>query len=121
MANPVTHFEIIGADAQKLQSFYRDIFGWKINADNPMNYGMVDTATPGKGIGGGIAAPQGGGPAYVTVYVEVADIDKTLAQVTAKGGKVLMPKMTVPPNGPVIAQFGDPAGLRIGLVQSGSM
>lgn len=120
MPNPVTHFEIIAKDASKLQNFYREIFGWTINADNPMKYGMVDTATPGKGIGGGIADPQPGGPGGITFYIEVADIDKTLAQLTKVGGKLAMPKMAVP-NGPTIAQFVDPAGNRIGLVQSGSM
>jgi len=42
MANPVVHFEVTGKDGKKLQDFYSGVFGWKINADNPMNYGIVD-------------------------------------------------------------------------------
>ena len=45
MGAPVVHFEIYGKDASKLQSFYADLFGWEIHADNPMNYGIV-TRTP---------------------------------------------------------------------------
>jgi len=52
MANPVTWFEVTGKDGKKLQDFYSGVFGWKIDASNPMNYGMVDNA--GQGIGGGI-------------------------------------------------------------------
>ncbi len=121
MPNPVTHFEIIGKDAAKLQQFYRDIFKWKVDANNPMNYGMVDTGTPGQGIGGGIAAAMQGSSSNVTFYIEVASIDETLAAVAKAGGQTAMPKMTVPPSGPIIAQFTDPAGNRIGLVQAGSM
>ena len=42
MPNPVVHFEILGPDAVKTQAFYRDLFGWTINADNPMQYGLVE-------------------------------------------------------------------------------
>ena len=43
MPNPVVHFEVQSADAAKAQKFYGDLFGWHIDASNPMNYGMVDT------------------------------------------------------------------------------
>ena len=42
MPNPVVHFEITGRDGEALQRFYRDAFGWKVNADNPMDYGVVE-------------------------------------------------------------------------------
>ena len=51
MANPVGWFEVTGPDAAALQGFYSDAFGWKIDASNPMNYGMV--APEEGGIGGG--------------------------------------------------------------------
>jgi predicted enzyme related to lactoylglutathione lyase len=41
MANPVTHFEIHGRDGKKTQAFYASLFGWTVDADNPMDYGMV--------------------------------------------------------------------------------
>jgi len=55
MANPVVHFEVTGKDGKKLQDFYSKAFGWKVNADNPMNYGIVDAADTGGGIGGASA------------------------------------------------------------------
>ena len=53
MGAKVTHFEILGKDAKKLQGFYSDLFDWQINADNPMNYGLVQAQGEGS-IGGGI-------------------------------------------------------------------
>ena len=41
MTNPVTHFEIHGNDGKKAQDFYAAVFGWSIDANNPMNYGIV--------------------------------------------------------------------------------
>ena len=65
MGQPVVHFEVIGQDGDKLRQYYSQLFGWEINADNEMGYGMVareDNAGPdGVGIGGGIA----GGPVHL--------------------------------------------------------
>lgn len=118
MANPVTHFEILGRDGKKSQDFYASLFGWNVDASNPMQYGMV-AAPGGTGIGGGIAASQDGRPT-VTVYVEVADLEATLRQAEALGGKTVMPAMAVP-GGPTIAQFSDPDGNVIGLTKAGTM
>ena len=56
MANPVMHFEIMAkGDRKRTQEFYTQLFGWHVDDDNPMNYGMVDTHSDGAGIGGGIS------------------------------------------------------------------
>lgn len=117
MANPVTHFEVIGADGPKLQRFYGEVFAWNVDANNPMNYGMV-SASEG-GIGGGISGGEEGGRG-VTFYVEVPDLEKTLAAVEERGGKTVMAPADVP-GGPRLAQFLDPEGNRIGLIKAGSM
>ncbi|HEX6476994.1 MAG TPA: VOC family protein [Acidimicrobiales bacterium] len=114
MAQPVIHFEVVGPDGKALQDYYGSLFDWKINADNPMSYGMVE---PGKnGIAGGVAASQDGKPA-VTFYVEVSDLQAALDKAEKLGGKTSMPPMDVP-GGPSIAQFTDPAGNVIGLVKA---
>jgi predicted enzyme related to lactoylglutathione lyase len=120
MANPVNHFEVIGTDGPKLQRFYRDVFAWTINADNPMNYGMVSPSEGG--IGGGIsgAGDEGEEGRGVTFYVEVVNLEQTLDAVEAAGGKTVMPPADVP-GGPRLAQFEDPEGNRIGLTEAGTM
>lgn len=117
MANVVNHFEIHGMDGKKAQAFYEALFGWNIDANNPMDYGMV--SAEGEGIGGGISKSMDGKP-MVTIYVEVADLDATLAQVQQLGGTTVMPPADVP-GGPRLAQFADPDGNVIGLTQAGTM
>lgn len=114
MGNPVVWFEVMGNDGEKLRAFYGSMFGWEFKAPPmEMDYGMVDAG--GTGIPGGVGkAPAG--PGWVTFYVEVADIDASLAQAAAAGGQVLMPKMAYP--GGHLAVFSDPEGHPIGLSQS---
>jgi predicted enzyme related to lactoylglutathione lyase len=114
MVNPVAWFEITGPDASALQRFYGEAFDWQIDANNPMNYGMV-TAGEG-GIGGGVG-PHPEGKAHATFYISVPDVDAALAKVGELGGQTIMPPMDVP-DGPTIAFFTDPAGNQIGLMKS---
>lgn len=41
MPTPAVHFEIHSSNAKRLNKYYTDLFGWHVNADNPMGYGMV--------------------------------------------------------------------------------
>lgn len=113
MADPVVHFEVAGKDAKKLQDFYAQLFDWKIDADNPMNYGMVESADGG--IAGGVG-PTEDGSSHVTFYVQVADLALALKKAEALGGKTVTQPMDVP-GGPSIAHFTDPSGNFIGLVK----
>ncbi|TAK66727.1 MAG: VOC family protein [Dehalococcoidia bacterium] len=109
MAQPVVHFEVHGKDGKKLQDFYSKLFGWSVDANNPMNYGLVAAAEGG--IGGGIT--QSDAP-MVTFYVNVPDVAAALKTAEALGAKTVMPPTAVP-GGPEIAQFSDPEGNVIGL------
>lgn len=112
MTNPVAWFEIVGEDGTALQNFYSGLFGWSIDANNPMNYGMVP-AGPG-GIGGGIG-PSQDGSSRLTFYVAVEDLQASLDRAVELGGTVIMPPMEVP-EGPTIAMFTDIAGNQVGLM-----
>ncbi len=120
MGQPVVHFEVIGKDAKKLQSYYSDLFGWEINADNPMNYGMVpregNTAPDGMGIGGGIGAGPDGYEGHVTFYVAVDDIETALVKAEQLGGTRMMGPETIM-DMIEIGQFKDPEGHVIGVVK----
>src|SRR5437764_11062353 len=114
MANPVVHFEVLGKDGAGLQRFYGELFDWKIDSDNPMNYGMVEAGAGG--IPGGVG-PSQDGSTLVTIYVQVDDLQAALDKAGKLGGKAVMPPMDVP-GGPSIAQFTDPAGNLVGLVKA---
>ncbi len=122
MGQPVVHFEVIGKDGPKLQRYFAELFGWDIDADNAMNYGMIaregNTNSDGAGIGGGVGQGPDGYEGHVTFYVEVPDIEASLATAERLGGQRLFGPDEVMP-GLSLGQFSDPEGHVIGLVKSG--
>lgn len=114
MGVPVVHFEIMGGEGSELETFYRELFGWKIDSNNPMKYGMVETGGSG-GINGGVG-PGKEGHRRVTVYAQVDDLQATLDRVERLGGKAVLPPTQVP-GGPRIAMFTDPTGNITGLME----
>mgnify|MGYP000660477607 CR=1 FL=1 len=113
MGKPVVHWEINTKDPARLHEFYAELFDWKIDANNPINYGLVDTGGK-RGINGGIGPTDGEN--YVTFYVEVEDLQAYLDKAVKLGGKVVVPPTEIP--GMVtFAMFTDPEGNRIGLVK----
>jgi uncharacterized protein len=123
MGQPVVHFEVIAKDARSLQSFYSELFDWKIDAHNPMNYGIVqrddNVNDEGVGIGGGIGAGPAGYDGHATFYVEVPDVEAALAKAEELGGSRMMGPKTVT-EGVEIGLFDDPEGHIVGVVRSAS-
>ena len=120
MGQPVVHFEIVGQDAEKLRSYYKDLFGWEADANNPMGYGIVpregNTGPDGIGIGGGIGAGPEGYPGHVTFYVAVPDVEEALQKAESLGGtRVMGPEK--PMDMVTIGLFTDPEGHVIGVVE----
>jgi predicted enzyme related to lactoylglutathione lyase len=124
MGQPVVHFEVVGKDGEKLKGYYSELFGWEIDSNNPMNYGVVprdgNTNAEGAGIGGGVFGSPGDYEGHVTFYVEVPDVEAALAKAESLGGKRLMGPDEVPGAGITLGQFTDPEGHMIGVVSPAS-
>jgi predicted enzyme related to lactoylglutathione lyase len=119
MGQAVVHFEVVGKDGAKLQSYYAEMFGWRMNADNPMNYALVEAedGSQGKGVPGGIGQGPEGYEGHVTFYVEVPDVEAALAKAESLGGTRVMGPETI--MGEItLGQFKDPEGNLIGLTQA---
>jgi len=112
MGAQVVHVEVTGKDGTKLQQFFKDVFGWSLDTNNPGGYGMY---RQGDGITGGIGAAGEGQPAGVTFYVHTDDPQGTLDRAAASGGRVLLPLTQVAPE-TTIALFADPEGHVIGIM-----
>ena len=113
MAHPVMWFEVLSRDGEKLQKFYRNLFGWKFTSDSP--YGIVDTGA-GRGIPGGVGPVSPGARPWVTFYVETPDVAASLTQAEQLGGKTVLPRTVMPDV--TFGVFEDPEGHTIGLVEA---
>jgi hypothetical protein len=114
MGSPVVHFEINARDSGKMQKYYSDLFGWRVDASNPMNYGLVDTDSGGEGIAGGIGQTEDA-QSSTLFYVQVPDVQAALDRAVSLGGSVMQPVQVIP--GMVtMAVFADPEGNQVGVV-----
>jgi predicted enzyme related to lactoylglutathione lyase len=114
--SPVVWFDVFGPDAVALQSFYRDLFEWKIDLGKD-GYGHV--AAEADGVGGGIWTPLTGMPSHgILVYVRSTDLEGSLKIIERIGGTTVTARESVG-DGLEISLFRDVAGNLNGLVQYG--
>jgi hypothetical protein len=113
----VVHFEISADDPERAMEFYTKVFGWEFNKwDNEdQDYWLVKTGeTDQPGIDGGMF--RRGGPVSYVNTLDVTALDTTIAQITANGGEIVVPKMTVPGIG-YLVYFKDTEGNVFGAMQ----
>jgi len=112
MAGKIIHVEVAGKDGPAIQHFFSEVFGWKLDTNNPGGYGMLREEG---GLTGGFGAAPEGQPGHVTFYVHTDDPAAALKRVEELGGRVLMPLTEVAPE-TTIALFADPEGHVVGLM-----
>ena len=118
MPQPVVHFEISAKDRAKITDFYSQLFGWQVNADNPMNYGLASTKDGELGVDGGIYQQQDENDTPgVRVYAQEDDAAAYLAKAQELGGTPVQEAMEIPGMGIIIGMFLDPEGNRFGVIQ----
>ena len=109
--HPVVHFEIGCREGGKTREFFAQLFGWEISGRDA---GMIINTGGAGDISGHIVelAPEWG--TYVTIYVEVEDLEAYLKKAGELGGKTLVPPVTLPGQGS-FAWLAAPEGNIIGI------
>lgn len=118
MSHPIVHFEILGADGERLAAFYRALFGWTVTpVEEGGGYALVDTGADTGPATGGIGGFPGA-PSLVTFYVGVDDVAAALVRARDLGATVVMEPRQASP-GIETALFADPEGHVVGLMRRG--
>lgn len=124
--NPVVHFELPYDDRARMARFYETAFGWQTRmlGEEMGNYVLATTTEtdesgpkqPGA-INGGFYPKNPDWPAqYPSRVIAVQNIEESIDQVSAAGGKVLGEPMEIPGVGQYVS-FIDPEGNRISMLQ----
>jgi predicted enzyme related to lactoylglutathione lyase len=113
----VVHFDIPTDDPIRAQKFYSETFGWKFDKwDGPMDYWMVSTGDEKQpGIIGGLLQRMPG-QLGTSNTIDVPSIDEFTEKIQSNGGKILMPKTSIPGVG-YFAQCMDTEGNVFGIMQ----
>ena len=56
MGNAVVHFEVMAQNAATARDYFSKLFGWTIDTDNPMGYGVIAHSTTTAPVASGSAA-----------------------------------------------------------------
>jgi predicted enzyme related to lactoylglutathione lyase len=113
MANPVVQFQILSKDPAAAAGFYSALFGWTVDANNPLGYRRIDTGSQ-EGIQGGIwPAPQQS-PDFVQLFVAVDDVQSAVEKAQGLGARLLIPPAVLP-EGDEMAVMHDPGGMAFAL------
>ena len=115
MENIVVHWELGSHDPESLGRFYADLFGWRIEPQETMDYRVAYTRSE-RGINGGIMQIDEEVPAYLVFYVVVEDLQATLDLAQSLGAKTVFPPTPIPGVG-TFAHISDPQGFLIGAIE----
>ena len=112
----ITWFEIPTIDYNRAVQFYERVFNVRLKQEEMDCMAMAvfphaDGQSAGAVVNGESFKPSADG---VCIYLYSADFDAALQRVEANGGKVVLPRTSIGPNG-FIAHFIDCEGNRIGL------
>ncbi len=110
-ARPVVYFSIAARDPEAQRRFYATMFGWRIG-DGPFMPIPAGIGSPENGIGGHISAGEPG----FSLYVQVRDVDESLALAERLGATRVHDPFQIP-GGALIAGIRDPEGNSLVLVQ----
>lgn len=121
-AVPAVYFEIPATNLDRAIDFYGQLFNVEIERttidSHPM--GLFPEVEEGQGISGAIATGESYVPSVdgTRVYFRVDDLHATLARARQLGAHELYPPTQVGPN-TLVAEFRDPEGNRVALIQRG--
>jgi uncharacterized protein len=109
MGNPVVQFQILSKAPEETAHFYAALFGWTVDADNPMGYRRIHTGSK-EGIQGGIwpAPPQA--PNFVQLFMAVEDVGASVKKAESLGARTVIPPTTLP-EGDEMSVMLDPQGM----------
>lgn len=129
----VNHFEILADDLDRAVTFYRTVFGWKIQEWQDSGYFLIDTGEfpevnkDGKtftiGVNGAIMKRKGDNFKFLSqkgsgfvCYIGVQNYEESKAKIEEAGGKSLNEKTEMKGVG-IYSYFEDTEGNVFGLIE----
>jgi len=98
----IVHFDIPADDVEKLASFYKKVFNWKIEKlPGPVDYWLIETVptdSSGRlvepGVNGGMMKRERP-EERPTNYIRVESVEEYAKRIEDNGGRIIVPKQEV--------------------------
>lgn len=120
-ATPFIWYELMTSDHTAAFTFYKQVFGWSVSKAPQASHEYLIASAGPHAVGGMMTIPKeaGGMPPCWSMYLGVADVEETCAEVTAAGGSVLRAPADIPGVGR-FAVLADPDGAMFVIMKPNS-
>jgi len=116
--NPVVFWELASHDMEKSVTFFREVFDWQIDFNERLGYYLLEETTPmGESLEGAIFTLRRAKMPFLTIYIQVEDIDAKAALIEEKGGFIVEAPFDISPRSR-ICLFNEPSGVTFAMVQT---
>ena len=114
---PIIFWELASHDAEKSVEFFKKAFGWKIEFDKETGIHYIPIPKEeNKFTGGGIFTLTRAKLPFLTLYIEVDDIDSKVNEIERLGAFIVEPPNDITPRSR-ICLFNEPSGVTFALLQ----
>jgi len=115
--NPVCWWEIGSINAKKSATFLKEVFGWKITINKQLDYIDFKVKNNNNGFdGGGLFEMKKRKEPFLTIYIKVKNIKKTVEKIKKNDGEIVSPVHEIA-NGSKVCLFKEPMGVLLAVVE----
>jgi len=95
--NPVVFWELATHDMEKTVEFFREVFEWKIEFNDRLGFYIIpETTSPNEALDGGIFTLKRAKLPFLTVFIQVEDIEEKAKLIREKGGFIVDQPSEIP-------------------------
>lgn len=115
--NPVVFWELASHDMEKSVQFFREVFDWQIEFSDRLGFYIIPESTlSGEAVEGGIFTLKRAKLPFLTLYIQVEDIEEKARLVEEAGGQIVEPPNELPSR-TKICLFNEPSGVTFAMIQ----
>jgi predicted enzyme related to lactoylglutathione lyase len=115
--NPVIFWELASHDMEKSAEFFRKVFEWDVQYNEEIKFYQVPPFEQAKSASAGyIFTLTKAYLPFVTIYIQVEDIDAMAKKVVDNGGFIVEPPNAIAPTYR-ICLFNEPSGVTFAMIE----
>lgn len=115
--NPVVFWELASHDQEKSVEFFRSVFGWQIEFNERLGFYVFEAGEDAPTVDGGIFTLKRAKLPFLTIYIQVKNIEEKAKLVEASGGFILEEPFEISPQSK-ICLFNEPSGVTFAMIES---
>lgn len=115
--NKIVFWELATHDQDRTVDFFQEVFGWEIAFDTELGFYTVSAESScEKPLDGGIFTLKKAKLPFLTLYIEVEDIDGLCGKIEAAGGSIVEGPMKITERSK-ICLFNEPSGVTFAMIE----